>query len=103
MPPRAANDCFLFDPISGRELADAHAQAKQLSDIIGEDKGPDGTEVWVIAEPQQERFAETVETSILGDTERCALLGRKGAAYLEEDDEESEVVIERVCKKDLAE
>jgi len=41
---------------------------------------------WVIAEPQHERFAEPVEASILGDPERCALLGKKGAAHLEEDD-----------------
>ena len=102
-PRHAADDCFLFDPLSARELADAHAEARQLAEILGERAAPDVTEVWVVADIHSEKFGELVDDSIIQEVTRATLFETRGVALLDPDDPSTEVFIERVPRAELDE
>jgi hypothetical protein len=101
IPANAVGDSYLFDPITARELSDAHQQARQYGDILGDAAADEDEEVWVVGDSMHPRFGDVIDAAVLADEARSTLRVSLGVVQLEEDDDETEVVVEKVPKKEL--
>lgn len=97
IPSAQAGDCYIFDAVGPKELAEAHATARQLAELHGADGAEESATTWVIADPMHAKFGEAVEASLLGDPTRSTLRSRLGVVEIVGGDPESEVVVEQVA------
>ena len=101
IPRGQQNDCYTFDPITPQELRRAHDEARVLAGVYAANPEVVDEEIWVVAEPGYQKFGEIVPDEVITDPERASFLGTKGSAMLEEGEDDSEVFVQRVVKKNL--
>ena len=101
IPAAQREDCFIFDDTSQREINDHIPAARALAELFGEVAEPDDEEIWVVSSTAHDKFGEIIDPAVLQDEARSTLRTKLGVVQLDENDEDSEVHVERVRRGGL--